>query len=344
MKKHIKRTLSLMLVCCLAVAGALAFSTTMTEARSEPKLSAKSLTLAMGGSHKISLKNGNGTWSVQNNGVVRISKKTKKYVKIMPLKSGTATLYCKTGNRKLECKIKVLNDKIGEAETDLGYALVTGQSFSFSYVLPKGVSLEGTSYDQKIGKVTAEAAIDTDTGKTKVTMKIKAINPGRFTLEIAYKNGTEQEYETLNYVFVNGFRGKSQLKKTEANYRKWRRKTISSMASADMSTWEIIDGIGMLISTGKYSNKGGATGIQLWYGGNGTCVSGSQMMNDFLNDLGITSKVHFAGYDGGATDIFGNTAVYGGWHRNVKMSLGGKKYTLNPQPESPWPNGTIKGK
>jgi hypothetical protein len=50
--------------------------------------------------------------------------------------------------------------------------------------------------------------------------------------------------------------------------------------------------------------------MQLWYGGNGTCVSGAKMMNDFMKDLGIRCKVHFAGNDGGAVDIYGYNFMY----------------------------------
>ena len=114
------------------------------------------------------------------------------------------------------------------------------------------------------------------------------------------------------------------------------------MASEDMSTWEIIDAIGKLIASGKYSNKGGVSGIQLWYGGNGTCISGAKMMDDFMSDLGISCKVHFAGKDTGPTDIFGNRIFYNSQHKNVRITLKGKKYELNPQPEFPWPIGTVK--
>ena len=109
-----------------------------------------------------------------------------------------------------------------------------------------------------------------------------------------------------------------------------------------MSTWEIIDAIGALISTGKYSTKGGATGMQLWYGGNGTCVSGAKMMNDFMKDLGVSSKIHFMGNKGRSVDIFGYNAMYASQHKNTWVTLGGKRYELNPQPGMMWPLGIVK--
>ena len=81
--------------------------------------------------------------------------------------------------------------------------------------------------------------------------------------------------------------------------------------------------------------------MQLWYGGNGTCVSGAKMMHDFMNDLGIRSKVHFAGKDKGPKDIYGNYMQYNKGHKNIYITMGGKTYEVNPQPGVPWPLGTV---
>ena len=114
-----------------------------------------------------------------------------------------------------------------------------------------------------------------------------------------------------------------------------------SLVSSGMSSWEIVDAIGKLIASGKYSSKGGATGMQLWYGGNGTCVSGAKMMHDFMNDLGIRSRVHFAGKDKGPRDIYGNYMQYNKGHKNIYITMGGKTFEVNPQPGVPWPIGTV---
>ena len=312
------------------------------EAKAAPKLSSKSVLLAKGGTRKITLENGSGSWSVEGEDVIKIKKATESYVMISPVGAGKAVVKCMTGGRELTCKVKVLNNSVGKAETDLGYGLVVGKSFSFSYTISEGVAFDSTEYDTEKGKVTVKTSYDEEEEETTVKVKVKALKPGHFVLRINYLNGDEAEYEEIPYVFINGFRGKRSVKKSKANYRKWRKEILSSMVTPEMSTWEIIDGIGALISGGKYSNKGGATGIQLWYGGNGTCLSGAIMMNDFLNDLGIKSKVHFAGNDGGAKDIFGFGLIYAYDHRNVNITLGGKKYTLNPQPGVPWPYGTVK--
>lgn len=336
-----KAVSSILLVVMFAAFG-FVLPTVSVEAKAAPKLSASAVTVAYGGKQTIKLSSGKGTWSVDGDGVIKIKKQTKTQITVAPVKKGTATITCKVGKKKLQCKVKVLNNKVGNIESDFQHAAVVGESFGFEYSLPKGVSLEGTEYDKTAGRVTCKTSLDEKTGKTAVKIKIKALKPGRFTLKINYLNGTEPEADVVSYVFINGFRGKAKAGKTTANYRKWRKKTISSMVSADMSTWEIIDAIGRLISTGKYSSSGGATGIQLWYGGNGTCISGAKMMDDFMSDLGVSCKVHFAGNDKSPTDIYGYSIFYASQHRNVRVTLGGKKYELNPQPEVPWPIGTVK--
>lgn len=333
---------SVVLVVILFASFGFVLPTSAVEAKASPKLSASSVTIAYGGKQTIKLQNGKGAWSIEGEDVIRIKKKTKTQITVAPVKRGTATIICKVGKKELRCKVRVLNSKVGNVATDFEHAAVVGDSFGGEYSLPKGVSLEGTEYDKTRGKVTIRTKLDEKTGKTTVTIRIKALKPGKFTLNINYMNGTEPESDTVSYVFINGFRGKAKAGKTTANYRKWRKKTISTLVSEDMSTWEIIDAIGTLISTGKYSSSGGATGIQLWYGGNGTCISGAKMMDDFMGDIGVSCKVHFAGKDKSPTDIYGYTIFYASQHKNVRVTLGGKKYELNPQPEVPWPIGTVK--
>lgn len=339
-RKLIRHILVFVLTACVFMSGAFTLVTVPAEAKSTPKLSSKSVPLAMGGTQKIKLKNGSGKWSIKGTGVIRIKKKTKKYITVAPVKAGTATVYCKAGKKKLKCKVRVLNNSAGSVK-DTGNAWVVGDSASTSFNLPEGVSLTGTEYDTSKAKVTTTTKADADSGETKVTVRIKALKPGKFYLKFNYMIGSKPGNETIAAVFIKGFRGKAKAKKTDANYKKWRKKIISSMVSEDMTTWEIIDAVGALISTGKYSMKGGTDGKQLWYGGNGTCVSGSMMMDDFMKDLGIRSKVRFAGKLRPSKDIFGYSVMYGTHHRNTLITIGGKRYELNPQPGMPWPVGIV---
>lgn len=337
-----RRTMVSLLAIIMCVIGILTVSSLTVEAKAAPKLSAKSVTIAKGGKQTIKLKNGKGNWTIEGNGVAKIKSKTKESVTIAPVKAGNTVVKCKVGKKTLTCKVKVLNNKIGGTEDMYFPAVIVGKTFSHSFTLPEGVSYKGNECDSKSGKLTVKTEKNNDTGETNVTMNIKALKPGRFKFTLLYMEGDKLLGETLNFVFINGFRGKTKVKKTDANYRKWRKKTISTMVKADMSTWEIINAIGSLISSGKYSSKGGATGKQLWYGGNGTCISGAQMMDDFMKDIGIKSKIHFMGDKGGSIDIYGYNMMYMSEHKNTWVTLEGKRYELNPQPGFPWPIGTVK--
>ena len=302
---------------------------------SAKKLSTIYVKVAKGGTKTIKLKKGKGKWSLGGSGVIKFGKKTGKYVKIKPVKAGMETVYCKVGKSTYICMVKVLNNSVGNPRTQFDFALVVGQQEYWQYEMPKGMKLKSTTYDKKKGKVKVSVS-----GKT-VKITVKALKPGRFTVRnVVVQDGKKTNWN-VKFAFINGFRGKAKAKKTSANYKKWRTKTISSLVSADMSSWQIVDAIGKLIASGKYSSKGGATGMQLWYGGNGTCVSGAKMMHDFMNDLGIKSKVHFAGKDKGPKDIYGNYMQYNKGHKNIYITMGGKTYEVNPQPGVPWPLGTV---
>lgn len=346
--KAFSRILALVLAACVSFAGTFAASAFPAEAKAKAKLSAKSVTIAMGGTQKITLKNAKkGKWSIQGNGVAAIKKKTKKYVVIKPLKAGTATLTCKAGKKKLTCKVRVLNNKVGKPpslDNPDHFVVIVGKSETLNKLLDDGDTVASVSYNTKKAKITA--SVDTsEPGYTVGCIKIKALKPGKVKLRVTYnKADGSQETDQLSLIFINGFRGKSKASKNSRAYKKWRRETISTMASADMTTWEMIDALGTLIASGKYSSKGGATGMQLWYGGNGTCISGAKMMKDFMNDLGISAKIHFMGKSKNSTDIYGYSIIYGSQHKNVWIKLGGKRYELNPQPGMAWPIGIVKRK
>lgn len=299
------------------------------------RLSTIYVKVAKGGAKTIKLKKGKGKWSLGGSGTIKFGKKTGKYVTVKPLKAGVETVYCKVGKATYICTVKVLNNSVGNPREQFDFALVVGQQEYWKYTMPAGVKLQSTTYDKKKGKVTVSVS-----GKS-VKITVKALKPGRFTVKNVLVQNGEKTNWNINFAFINGFRGKTKVKKTASNYAKWRSKTINSLVSSGMSSWEIVDAIGKLIASGKYSSKGGATGMQLWYGGNGTCVSGAKMMHDFMKDLGIKSKVHFAGKDKGPKDIYGNYMKYNKGHKNIYITMGGKTFEVNPQPGVPWPLGTV---
>ena len=349
MKNHAKRFLTLAIVLFVCITGIFAVATVPSEAAGKPTLSSKSVMIAMGGTQKITLKNGSGKWTIKDTSVARISSKTKKYAVVKPVKAGSTVLTCKVGSKKLTCKIKVLNNKTGNVNHVTGYPgkLIVGDTFTYTFENPENTTLDAVrlASDSDAGKAKVKLLKPfTESGTTYSQFKFTAIKPGKIDLVYTItENGTSKEISDF-VIVIDNFRGKTKVSKTNKNYKKWRKHVITSMVSSDMSTWDIVDALGVLISSGKYGLKGGATGIQLWYGGNGTCVSGAKMMKDFMDDLGIKSKIHFMGKSGNSTDIYGYTIMYASQHKNTWIKLGGKYYELNPQPESYWPAGIVKRK
>ena len=75
-KKYLLSSILAVLICISAIVSA---ATIPAEAKAAPKLSAKSVTIAMGGSRTIKLYNAEqGKWVLRSNGVARIKKRSRK--------------------------------------------------------------------------------------------------------------------------------------------------------------------------------------------------------------------------------------------------------------------------
>ena len=330
--KKIRLVIILFVTVCVGLSGMAILLADSAEAKTV-KLSAKSVTIAAGGKQTISLSSGYGEWSIEDDSIARLKSVKKKSVVVVPKHSGTTSLICNVGKKRLQCKVKVLNDTVGDVRDDRAGQLVVGSIVFAQLELYDGDELSRIEYDKNMAKISIVKQID-----NLLTLKLKTLQPGTVDIQYFISNG---EVLTETVRILPGFRGKTKVKKSKANYNRWRKNYIKDAVASDMTTWEIIDTVGYLISSGSYSSKGGASGIQLWYGGNGTCVSGAKMMNDFMHDIGVSSKVRFAGNDGGATDIYGNSIMYMTDHKNTQIQLGGKKYILSPQPGMGWPMGII---
>lgn len=332
-----RKCISLLLVFSL-VMGTISFSAADVSAASV-KLSNKSVTIAKGGGKTIKLSRGKGKWTIVNAGVAKLKSVKGKSVRVVPVKAGKTLLVCKVKGKKLKCKIRVLNNKIGKiskAEYEkMGFPLEKGKKISDSFTLSEGWKYKQANYNKKKAKVTVKK------NGQKYKFTVRALKPGRAEVSFIASNGDLEDSMKLVFNIYNGFRGKAKASKTKNNYKKWRSKWISQCVSKEMTTWEIIDMLGTMISSGKYSYKNGTKAISLWYKGTGTCVSGAQMMNDFLRDMGINSKTKRP-KNQVRNDIFGYTVMYGSSHMNTQIKLGGKKYTLNPQPGARWPVGIVR--
>ncbi len=297
------------------------------------KLSYSYVRLVKGGAKTITLSSGSGKWSVKDSSIVKLKNKKKKSVRVVAKKKGKTVLVCKSGKKTLKCTVKVITAKKGKVTDNRMPAVIKGKTASLTAQLDDGMKITKTVYDTSRAKVTYKHGKN-DT----VTLKVKGKKTGSLKLDVYYNTN---EMETVTLHIMPGFRGSKSVKNSKKNYKKWRKEWIKCAAKQDMTSWEVIDAVGYLISSGKYGYYGSSNGQNLWYSGKGTCVSGAKMMNDFMKDLGVPSKVRFAGNDGTAVDIYGYTVGFGSGHKNVRIKFGGT-YIVNPQPGFPWPYGIIK--
>ncbi len=326
----LKRIAVLMLAVCIMCSLTAAPQPAWAKAK---KLSASYVTLVQGGSKTVKLSAGSGKWSVKNAKIVRLTSKKKRSVKVLPKKPGMTVLVCKVGGKKLTCKVRVLNKKKGSLRDNRMPAVIVGKTQTIGGTLDDGMKVSRLKYDTSRAKVTRSQS------GNDLTLKVRGKKAGKFKLEIYYNTN---EYEIVTLHIVPGFRGSKKVANTKTNYRKWRRAWVKNAVTQDMTTWEIIDAVGYLISSGKYAYYGSNDGRWLWYGGKGTCVSGAKMMNDFMKDLGISCRVRFAGGDGGTVDAWGYYVSFGSGHKNVKIRFNGRTYIMNPQPGFSWPIGIVK--
>ena len=107
-KKNIMRASAAALAFCLLATAAPAMN---ADAKAKPKLSKKKITVKVGKTKKLKVKNLKGKkvkWKTSNKKVVKIKKTKKKtVVKLKGKKAGTATITAKVGKKKYKCKVTV---------------------------------------------------------------------------------------------------------------------------------------------------------------------------------------------------------------------------------------------
>ena len=366
-----KRILAVFTSFCLLFVSCWSYSCSDALAKSAPKLSSKSFMLVAGGKQTVKLTGGKGSWSIADESVAKISSSGSDSAVVVPVKAGKTTLSCSVGSRTLSCSVNVLNNEVGSPKDmfgpdDPGIYMFTGMVMEMDYVdkstaANPGISIamddddeeydfeedeyeddddEAGSADEPIKAVGHDPNYFSCSEKNGVT-RFKALHAGKTSIEIVYVSGREQSYPV---VIINPLRGKTKVKNTTANYRKWRNKWIKDYMSPDTTTWELIEGIGYLGNSGTYKlTKKKPTPQLFWYKGIGTCASGARLFTDFLKTVGVYSRVHSAKYDWGGEDIFEYNIMYGSDHKNAQIKLGGKKYTINSQPENMWPVGILEG-
>ena len=107
-KKNIMRASATALAFCLLATAAPAMN---ADAKAKPKLNKKKITVKVGKTKKLKIKNLKGKkvkWKTSNKTVVKIKKTGKKtVVKLKGKKAGTATITARIGKKKYKCKVTV---------------------------------------------------------------------------------------------------------------------------------------------------------------------------------------------------------------------------------------------
>lgn len=104
MNKKIKRIVGLMLVMFLGISQLMTSVTNVQAAIKSPKMNRTSLTLTVGRSKKLIVRNGrNVKWSSSNRAVAAVSKNGTVKAK----KAGKAMISAKVSGRTLKCKVTV---------------------------------------------------------------------------------------------------------------------------------------------------------------------------------------------------------------------------------------------
>ena len=115
------------------------------QAKGTPKLSESKISVLIGESEKITLKNAGGSakWSLSKKGIVTLSKKSRKGVTVKAKKAGKVTLKVKTAGKTLKCTIKV------EAEVKVGAGTFAGSQTTREAVVIKDAKKSKGTKDEK---------------------------------------------------------------------------------------------------------------------------------------------------------------------------------------------------
>ncbi|MDO5538718.1 MAG: Ig-like domain-containing protein [Eubacteriales bacterium] len=173
-----------------------------------PKLNKKSITIIKGQSYKLKVSGVSKkiTWSSANKKVAAVAKNGKVTAK----KAGTTRIYAKYGEKKLSCKVKVVNAKLNAARKTItakkSYQLkVKGTtakaSWSSNNKAVATVSSNGKVTAKKAGTATITCKIGVSVLKAKITVK-KAPMTNSQALKLyrpilqKYNQGAKENYKS----------------------------------------------------------------------------------------------------------------------------------------------------
>ncbi len=187
---------------CLSFVPGASGSNVTAEAASKTKLSNTSVSLIVGKTKTITLKNCKKAvkWSVTSGGVVKAVKKSKYKVKVTAEKKGTATLTAKVGKKKYKCKFTVSPKTVAvnsiSLSSHLEKVIVGGYAFIDNTISPSNASnktvvwsstntsvcevVNGVVYGKAAGNAVVTATVDNKTASCAIVVEdVKGISNAR---------------------------------------------------------------------------------------------------------------------------------------------------------------------
>lgn len=161
-KKNIMRASAAALAFCLLATAA---PVANVDAAAKTKLNKKKITIKVGKTKKLKIKNLKGKkvkWKTSNKSVVKIKKTGKKtVVKLKGKKAGTATITAKVGKKKYKCKVTVKGTKKNTSSN-------TNNNTNVKVVTEKEVKQQEAALNQQINEFNMSRNSGIWTGKCPV--------------------------------------------------------------------------------------------------------------------------------------------------------------------------------
>lgn len=170
MNKKIKRIAGLMLVMFLMIGQLMISVTNVQAATKSPKMNRTSLTLTVGRSEKLTVRNGrNVKWSSSNRAVAAVSKNGT----VKARKVGKATISAKVSGRTLKCKVTVkkkassTNNKNSGSKILVAYFSWSGTSEGIAKNIIKQTGADSYRIERKVPYSTDYATVGYGDAKTE---------------------------------------------------------------------------------------------------------------------------------------------------------------------------------
>ena len=187
--KKVKNLITVLLIC-----GMILGLSVVSEAASAPKLSSESISILVGKTAKLTVKDAGEkkvTWSSSNKKVATVSSKGT----IKAKKAGNASVTAKVGSKKLTCNVIVLNNAPFLSATEI--TLTPGKTFNLSVENAGNKTVKWKTDKKNIATVSSKGKVK---GKKAGTAKITAqVGSKKLTCTVTVEDEPDDAIAQANY-------------------------------------------------------------------------------------------------------------------------------------------------